>query len=432
MPRLRLTAQHVDTLPAVGGKRTDYADAIVPGLVLRVSPGPGGAPLGGPRSWSVLTSRGHGRAGRRTVRVTLGKTRRLSLQAARNEARTVLESGDAPTTSLTVRTLVERALKDAYLAPVTKYEWERLAKFDIYPALGERAAADVQRADVRAFLKEIGHRSHSVANKVHGLLARVYSWAVAEELLKVSPLVGFQKLYPEAERDRVLSPEELRRLLGALARLHDDWAQCDVVRLLLLTGVRKSAALGVRRSELQDLDGEEPLWVVPPDRSKRRRTSQQANQPHYVPLSPQAVAVMKRRISQVDDRLGASFDHLFPAGGHFAGEDRAPHWSTDFVPILHEEMRAVTDDLQPAAPDPNWHLHDLRTTIATLLVEQLGVAVTVADLILGHRLPGSKMTRKYIRAQLLPERRTALSRWADWLERLAEPGRQARVLHGRW
>src|SRR3989304_6600117 len=82
MPRKppTLPAAPVESLPAIGGDRTEYLDVIVPELALRVSPH-------GSRTWSVRFWQGRGRAGRRAVRVTLGPTSRLGLAVARAEAR---------------------------------------------------------------------------------------------------------------------------------------------------------------------------------------------------------------------------------------------------------------------------------------------------------------------------------------------------------
>jgi hypothetical protein len=115
LPRLRLTAVHVERLPTEDGKRTDYADTICPGLFLRVYPS-------GKRTWSVKFWSGHGRSARRSIRVTLGTVERHTLQQARAQARVLLESGEPPVRAvdLTVGGLVERALGALDLAPSTR------------------------------------------------------------------------------------------------------------------------------------------------------------------------------------------------------------------------------------------------------------------------------------------------------------------------
>ncbi len=427
MPRLRLTAQHVETLPAKGGKRTDYSDSICPGLVLRVSPS-------GVRSWSVLVPRGSGRAGRRVVRVTIGKAgERWSLAAAREEARKILEHGPPTGAGLTVAKLVERALADLDLAPTTRREWKRLAEKEIVPGLGSQPAAELERAEIRAWLREIGLRSKVTSNRAFTVLRRCYSWALAEEVVRTSPLAGLTKLYAERPSARVLTLDELRRMVGALARLREAWpGYSDATLLLLLTMVRESALIGMRRDELRDLDGTEPTWTVPPERSKSGRE-------HVVPLSPAAVRVIERRLAAVDALSGPDderLEHLFPVGGAAAGEDRAMTWSSNWIAELLAEMRPVVEapagGLALGPEDPPWTIHGLRRTAATHLVDDLGVPFHVVSLLLGHAMPGPRVSLIYVRAELLAERRAALARWAEWLERLAEPGaRPARILRMR-
>jgi len=60
-----------------------------------------------------------------------------------------------------------------------------------------------------------------------------------------------------------------------------------------------------------------------------------------------------------------------------------------------------------------------RHTIATHLRADLGVSTEVVSLILGHTPPGPRVTRVYNRADLLPERTSALKAWGRWIENVA-------------
>lgn len=66
-----------------------------------------------------------------------------------------------------------------------------------------------------------------------------------------------------------------------------------------------------------------------------------------------------------------------------------------------------------------WKIHDIRTTIATHLEDEIGIDLRTISLILGHvpkDIPES--TRAYALGQRLSDRRIALQNWADWLETL--------------
>jgi integrase len=190
----------------------------------------------------------------------------------------------------------------------------------------------------------------------------------------------------------------------------------DVVRLLLLTGVRLRMVLGMRRDELQDVDevpppGKAPAaarWIIPGGyggRSKNRRA-------HVVPLSGPALAVVRRRLEATRGEL------LFP---NRDSRTRPGVWLSAYVQRLRErladQVNAARAERKEAAVEvPAWTVHQLRHTVRTHLREQLGVRDDVAELIVGHVRRGIQGT--YNRSELLEERRAALVAWADWLERV--------------
>ena len=106
-------------------------------------------------------------------------------------------------------------------------------------------------------------------------------------------------------------------------------------------------------------------------------------------------------------------------------------WPSSWVRELREEMRgiAVDDEGHPTGPaplDPRWTIHGLRHAAATQMREHLAVDRDVVSLLLAHALPG--VTSVYDRAEKLAERRAALERWGEWLERLRAPQAKGRVV----
>ncbi len=461
MPIVRLTTRNVETLQARGGKRTDYVDALLPCFLLRVTP------LGA-RSYAVAVKQDG-----RKRRINLGPIARLDLVQARERARAVLsalEHGEEPPPAavaagalLTVAGLVRRCLDSVTLRTTTRVEWERLARIEIVPEIGSRRAGELKRADVRDWLRPIRGRSRHTARHALQVLGRAYSWGMREDLVESSPCLGL-----EVERGpsgaRALSAEELWALRRALERGARRFpAYASVTSLLLLTGVRQAAALGLRRDELHDLDGANARWVVPPSRSKSGRE-------HLVPLSAAAAAVVRRRIEEVDelergdqrpeeirrlqkagltnqaigDRYGITetrvralaalrapkartFQHLYPLGHGRTRQDLPMGWAGEWRTWLRRRVELTIAALarkngRSASPLPRWRVHDLRHTLATHLREDLGVQVDVVSLILGHTF-GLPITRLYDRSQLLRERRAALEAWAAWLEKLDGEGR---------
>jgi integrase len=95
----------------------------------------------------------------------------------------------------------------------------------------------------------------------------------------------------------------------------------DAARLLLLTGVRRDMVLGMKRAELEDLDGREPRWVIPGGFEGRSKSGRA----HVVPLSPEALAVLRRRFE------GTAGELLFAVTRASTGRGAAQASQSDVV-----------------------------------------------------------------------------------------------------
>lgn len=401
MAKARLTATNVGTLPPIRGKRTDYADALLSGFVLRVSPS-------GARSYALAVwHRG------RKLRVNLGRVGRVSLDKARDEARAMLrqlDRGEAPLRPpylagghLSVADLVERSLADTPLRPASLTFWGQILRSQIAPTFGARHAEELGRAEVREWLRAVRRRSGYTANACWTLLRRAYTWGRREDVVQSNPCVDIPRPFAAPSVDRVLTTEELAALVRVLERAPRPKAGLALAtRLCLLTGVRASAALGIQRGELEGLDGPDARWTVPAERSKNGR-------PHVVPLSRASVAIVQMRLDQVKD--GRLFPRRF--------SDRWQAWLRRRVARTVRAHRRLRH--QPAGDVAHWTIHGLRRTLATHLGEDLAVPPHVISLILSHTPPGPAVSRIYNRSELLADRRRALEAWADWLETICRP-----------
>ena len=163
--------------------------------------------------------------------------------------------------------------------------------------------------------------------------------------------------YRRKGRDRFLSDDEIRRLSGALtAHAHESTGQVAAIRLLLLTGCRKSEVLTLRWSDYR----EDCLFL--PDGKAGPRT---------VWLSRPARAILDGI-----DRTGA---WVFPAP-RSAGP-RCTDWLDSFWWTIRAEV-----DLGDV------RIHDLRHTHASIALRQ-GETVLAIGRLLGHADP--ETTLKY-------------------------------------
>src|SRR5262245_1304770 len=475
MPPLTLTPALVRSLRAKG-KRSEFRDKDTRGLALMVY-------ATGARVYVYCYN-----VGRRNYRIRLGApSQEFTLAKARKAARlkrAEVEQGGNPMAERrrlrtqaaeTVGSLVAAMLEAVPMKASTAKEWRRLAAVELAPLAG-MGASDLARADVRLWMGKIAARSRSMARHAFEVLRRAYSWGLKMDLVQASPCVGVDapKL---AASERVLSTQEVRALALALEALGTD-AYPDAVRLLLFTGVRREMVLGARISEIEGTGAAwnghatgvgltampatsanpspdpprrsgpgrlgatpdagieagrqslESRWTIPGERNKSRK---HAPRPHVVPLSPQALAVIRRRLQATPN------DYLFPTYYiRRQGQEPKPSMgmSSGWVRQLKRatawtlwRLQAGEDEIGPrlAHMEP-WKLHGLRHTMATHMREDLRVDRNVVALILGHaQQGGGGGTRIYDRSELLPERLAALLAWGAWVESVAA-GAGARVL----
>jgi integrase len=188
---------------------------------------------------------------------------------------------------------------------------------------------------------------------------------------------------PRAERlsptGRALDDNELPVLWRAANEA--GWPFGPYLKLLLLLGQRRTETALMRWA---DLDLEAGCWSIPPETAKSGR-------PHRVPLPDEAIALLR----------GVP---LTTAPYVFAGRGGCAMsgWSKRLRPVY------VATAARGMAP---WSLHDLRRTFRSGLAA-LGVDHVIAELMLGHTVPGGTLAPIYDRAERWPERVEAGRLWS--------------------
>jgi integrase len=191
---------------------------------------------------------------------------------------------------------------------------------------------------------------------------------------------------------------EARELLAAAERV--DAARMVKLgsQFLALTAVRLAAVLGMRWSEVEDLDGSAPTWRVPAARMKLRAAKKlDAKNDHVVPLSWAAVEVLR----QARDLAGGP---MLIQPGDLVFED-------DGGPLSDDALRS----LYIRAGYAGRHVpHGWRATFATILNERFPEDHVAIDRALAHS-PKDKVAAAYDRSAQLARRRRLFQAWADEL-----------------
>jgi integrase len=356
-------------------------DEIVPGLGLRVSG------RTDKKTWFIrYRTRGRQR------RQSLGPYPAKSLFHARAEAKLKLGQaalGRDPARPdpgvVTVREIAKDWLERHARPNLREYtvrEYERQLKAEVYPALGNRRAADVTRRDVHDLLDRIvGRDALVLANRVRSLLGAVLDHGVDRFDLPHNVVRSVKKPAKEKPRKRVLSPAEVKAVWNALSCLTPQSAAA--VRLLFLTAQRKREVLRMSESHV---DGD--VWTIPPEHHKAGRR-------HTVPLTDPAVAVL---------------DSLAARGGWYFPSPRAEGPRRDLKTAL-KKLRRETGLEEP------WTLHDIRRTVSTQMGELCGVPNAIIGLVLGHKSRDVTATT-YSHAAREREKREALEAWGAKVEEI--------------
>lgn len=251
--------------------------------------------------------------------------------------------------------------------------WKQMEQtFNTYSAgWKHRRLSTVRKIDVMERHGRIGRENgHYVANRWRSLMHRLYEIAASDFDFPGANPAHRVKPFPEQERERFVTPEELPRLFDAIDAA-PDVRIADFLRLALYTGARKGALL---RMKFADVDLARAVWTIPASDSKNGAVV-------HVPLVPAAVEVIRARKKAADGS-----DYVFP-GRHGHG-----HLQDPTKPIATVFKAAGLEDVR---------LHDLRRTYGSWQAAS-GSSELLIGKSLGHR--HSAATRVYARLTLDPVR----------------------------
>lgn len=189
-------------------------------------------------------------------------------------------------------------------------------------------------------------------------------------------------------RQRVLSPEELAKLLPVLRASDSPYATC--MQFILLTLCRREEAAAAK---WRDVDFTAKRWRLPETKGGNE---------HNVQLSQQAIALLRSRLDATPDPDAL----VFPSDN---GTTKLANWD-----------RACKVFME-ASGTGNWTRHDLRRTGATML-GRAGIETHVIEAALGHRSIGSQLAATYNLSRYEPQVRVALQKLADMLDVIAQGG----------
>lgn len=292
---------------------------------------------------------------------------------------------------------------------------------DLFPVIGAMPVKDVTEAILLDALRKVERRGAiETAHRLRQRASGVFSFAAAGGLRTGDPAAVVKSLLkpkPKAGKQPALTDlKECTQLIYDM-----EWERGSPItklanRLLALTAVRSAVQRSARWAEFEGLDGEEPIWRIPPATMKLAlKLKDDITYEHIVPLSRQAVDVL--------DAMHGMTGHLpfvFP-------NERHGH-----RPMSENTVRAMMIRVEHGKYKHRHCPHGWRSAFSSIMNEWRRKEGRpddreVINLMLAHVVE-DKVEGAYNRAAHMERRRELAQIWADMLVGDLQPA--ADVLEG--
>lgn len=339
--------------------------------------------------------------------LALGAYPAVSLAQARegqDKARKMLATGNDPMVIRKADKLASRAVAENSFESVARKWWNhwkparseqhagqvmRRFKADVFPHIGARPVTEIQASELVAMLKAIsGRGANDLAQRALQTSGQVFRYAIAHGLAKRNPAADIKPsdVLPSRQKQNMarIDGKELAELMRRIDAYQGTPITRMAMKLMAMTFVRTTELIGARWDEF---DLGDMRWDIPASRMKMKT-------PHIVPMSTQAVSVLKT---------------LHLVTGHspllFPGErDHEKSMSNNTI------LKA----LQRMGYKGRMTGHGFRGVASTLLHE-MGFDHAHIELQLAHQ-ERNEVSAAYNHATYLRQRATMMQHWSDYLD----------------
>lgn len=346
--------------------------------------------------------------------LTLGSYPTLSLKNARIEAAkargkiaTGIDVGaekqaakeKASADALTFRKVAEDYLQvcAVKLSKATVYGRTQQLRDYAFPTLGQLPIREIQPEQISEVVRATVLKSPDVGRLALIAIRAVFAHAVATGQMQHNPCahieIGAFINTEISRRERVkLTEAELHALFKALPKLGK--ANELTVRILLATATRIGE---LTSAQWEHVDLPARLWTIPAETAKNSREFK-------IPLTEQVAAWFT-------DLKTLSFGSAYVLPIKLKRGPKPidkPMESSSLNAAINRLCAGMGDSIRRFTP------HDLRATARSLLTDELGVELYVAERCLNHHLGG--LVAVYDKSDYLPQRREAMERLSQYME----------------
>ena len=265
----------------------------------------------------------------------------------------------------------------------------------VFPHIGNRPIIDITAPELLTMLREIEKLGfNETAHRVRSVCGQVFRYAIVTGRADRDPstdLKGALTAVKGSSFSALTDPKEIGGLLRAIEDYSGDIVTKCALKLAPLVFVRPGE---LRHAEWSEFNFESNEWLIPGEKMKMKAD-------HIVPLSEQSVAVLL----EIQTVTGEG-KYVFPS---IRSSSRS--MSENTVNAALRRMGYTKEEMTG---------HGFRAMASTLLNEQ-GFAEDWIETQLAHA-QRNKVRAAYNRAKYLPQRKTMMQHWADYLGSLQTGG----------
>lgn len=265
---------------------------------------------------------------------------------------------------------------------------------NIFPWIGKRPIVDIKAPELLATLRRMEERGVlESAHRTRTICGQVFRYAIATGRAErdiAADLRGALASPKKKHLPAITEPKRVAELLRAIDSLEGSFIVKCALRLAPLVFVRPGE---LRQAEWAEIDLDKGEWNIPAERMKMK-------QPHLVPLSIQAVGILREL-----QPLTGSGRYVFPGA-----RSRAKPMSDMALSAALRRLGYEQGEMTP---------HGFRAMARTILDEVLQVRPDFIEHQLAHAVRDAN-GRAYNRTRHLAERKKMMQEWSDYLDELKE------------
>ena len=319
--------------------------------------------------------------------------KQLAADGDPNEIRKAIKDAKGERAANSFEVVTRIWLKDysANLSLVTSAKNLRLFERDIFPWIGDRPIADLRPKEILDTARRIEARGAvDTAKRAIQLCGQVFQQAVIDEKVMSDPTRDIRRAIKPLKDKHFASltePKEVAELLHAIDAFNGSFVVMCAIRLAPLVFVRPGE---LRHAKWSDIDLDRAEW---------RYLVTKTNTNHLVPLSKQAIKILKDL-------------HPVTGNGEFV-------FQVGFDPKKPMSNGTINAVLTRMGYDTKTQMtgHGFRAMARTILHERLNIDPHIIEHQLAHAVPDN-LGGAYNRTKFIEQRIAMMQQWADYLDEL--------------